>query len=103
VDGIAAVVREEEVHGANDFEAVVAGAMFRVAQCGGDGAGAVHGVLPVLFEHQFREVPSLPTVIHHTLRPGPFPVAELGSFQQKPGKTDVTGRTGMADFGAISD
>lgn len=104
VDRSAAVVREEEIHGTYDREAIGAGAIaFRIAQGGGNGAGAVHGLLAMLFEHQFREKPGLLVVIHHTLRPGPFPVAELGPFHQIGRGPDVTGRTETAEIREISN
>jgi hypothetical protein len=63
----------------------------------------MHGVLAVLFEHQFREMPGLLIVIHGPLRPGPLPVAELTPFKQAARRTDVTGSTGTADFQGIQD
>ena len=104
VDRVAAVVREQEVHGAYDLEAIVAVSVaVQIPERRRNGAGAVHGMLPMLFEHQFREVPRMLVVIHGPLRPEPLPIAQLGSFHQTPVRPDVTGRTGMADFRAIRD
>jgi hypothetical protein len=104
MDCAATFVGQQEIHRANDIEAVGAVPTTEiVAKVRRHRSGAMHGVLSVLLEYQLRNMPSVLVVIHGSRRPEPFPVAVLGALDQIGEFRHVTRVTKYADVRTNGD